>query len=130
MPMGYGVSLNWKDGILFIGGADQRNHYRNVYYVTYNNGELNFKSLPDLPGPLANSCGSIVNGILYVAGGLSSPASSKTGDNFWSLDLEKPRDQQEWKILPSWPGKDRMLAVAGVINNEFYLISAPVYQIR
>ncbi|MCH5599836.1 galactose oxidase [Niabella ginsengisoli] len=121
--MGYGISLNWENGILLIGGADQHQHYRNVYFISYSNGKLSVDSMPDLPEPLANSCGAIIEGVVYVAGGLLSPTAKSTQKNFWSLDLNRPKAEQVWKVLPSWPGEGRMLSVAGVLNNEFYLLS-------
>lgn len=122
-PAGYGISLSWKNGILFIGGADQHQHYNDAYFVTYENDSLHWETLPPLPSPLANSCGAIIDDVVYVAGGLASPSSRFTENNFWSLDLKQSPADRTWKNLPAWPGSSRMLAVAGVINNEFYLVS-------
>ncbi|MCH5720073.1 galactose oxidase [Niabella hibiscisoli] len=122
-PMGYGVSLNWKDGFLLIGGANQTQHFQNVYFLTYQNEQLLIDTLASLPGPLANSCGAIINNTVYIAGGLSSPAASSAEHIFWALDLSQPKEKQSWKTLSSWPGEARMLGVAGQINGEFYLLS-------
>lgn len=121
--MGYGISLNWKDGFLLIGGANQTRHFQEVYFIRYQNEQLFIDTLTSLPHPLANSCGVIINNIVYVAGGLSSPGASAAEHIFWVLDLGLPREKQQWKELPSWPGEARMLGVAGQINGEFYLLS-------
>ncbi|MGN7787853.1 galactose oxidase [Niabella sp. 22666] len=121
--MGYGISLNWKDGFLLIGGANQTEHFGEVYFIRYQNDQLFVDTLMSLPHSLANSCGTIINNIVYVAGGLSSPVASSAEHVFWALDLNRPREQQQWKTLPSWPGEARMLGVAGQINGEFYLLS-------
>ncbi|MGC4235116.1 MAG: galactose oxidase [Niabella sp.] len=122
-PMGYGISLDWNEGILLIGGADQEQHYHTVYFLKYDGASLHIDTLAPLPKPLANSCGAIVNKTLYVAGGLSAPSSKNTEKIFLSLALDQPREKQVWRRLQPWPGESRMLSVAGVINNEFYLIS-------
>ncbi|ULT41202.1 hypothetical protein KRR40_42035 [Niabella defluvii] len=74
-----------------IGGANQTQHFRNVYFISYNKEQLLLDSLPSLPHPLANSCGVIIDNIVYVAGGLSSPAASSAEHIFWKLDLNQPR---------------------------------------
>lgn len=122
-PMGYGISLDWNDGILLIGGADQAQHYTTVYFLKYDGASLHIDTLAPLPQPLANSCGAIVNKTLYMAGGLSSPSSKETEKIFLSLALDQPPEKQAWSRLQPWPGESRMLCVAGVINDEFYLIS-------
>src|SRR3546814_1745806 len=50
-PMGYGASVAWRDSIIIIGGADQRQHYADVYALTYTEGELTTSSLTSLPAP-------------------------------------------------------------------------------
>lgn len=121
--MGYGISLNWNNGILLIGGANQAKHFKRVYFLSYTNDQLLIDTLPDLPTPLANSCGVMINNTVYIAGGLSSPAARSTEKIFWTLDLNQPREKQVWRTLPSWPGESRMLAVAGEIDGAFYLLS-------
>ena len=121
--MGYGISLNWNDGILLIGGANQTEHFSDVYFIKYQNEQLSIDTLASLPHSLANSCGVIINNTVYIAGGLSSPAASSAEPIFWTLELNQPKEQQSWKTMPPWPGQARMLSVAGQINGEFYLLS-------
>ena len=122
-PMGYGISLTWRDGVLIIGGADKDRHYADCYFIRYVNDSIVTTELPPLPSPNANSSGVIINDIVYVAGGLSSPTATETLNVFWSLDLSKRTTERAWKILDSLPGPSRMLAVAGAMNDEFLLIS-------
>ncbi|WP_346237049.1 galactose oxidase [Niabella insulamsoli] len=121
--MGYGVSLSWRDGIILIGGADQQRHYADVYFLSYEADSLQIERMPSLPQPLANACGAIVGGVVYIAGGLSAPGATSTESAFLSLDLEAPASAQQWKLLPGWPGPPRMLSVAGAANGTFYLFS-------
>ena len=122
-PMGYGVSLTWQDGVIMLGGADQANHYRDAYLLRYEDGGLITDRLPDLPAPNANACGALLDGVIYVAGGLSHPADTTAGHTFWSLDLKQPQAEWKWEVLEGWPGPSRMLGVAGVVGDAFYLMS-------
>src|SRR5690606_5014831 len=122
-PMGYGASVVWRDSIIIIGGADQNRHYTDVFALTYVNDELQTTVLPSLPVPLANTCGTLVGDIVYVAGGLSSPTDTTASEAFFALDLSKPAGKREWEVLEPWPGAPRMLAVAGAIGGDFYLFS-------
>ncbi len=122
-PMGYGVSASWGDGLVLVGGADQRRHYADAYLLWYVSGGLHIDPLPPLPEPIANTCGALVGDVLYVAGGLSNPASTEASKGFWSLDLAKPVAEQRWESLETWPGPPRMLAVAGATDGAFHLLS-------
>lgn len=122
-PMGYGVSVTWQDQIIILGGADQSMHYADAYLLRYEAGKFITERLPDLPAPNANACGALLDGVLYVAGGLTHPADTSAAHTFWSLDLNRPRTEWKWSVLESWPGPSRMLSVAGVLDNAFYLMS-------
>jgi N-acetylneuraminate epimerase len=119
--LGYGVSITTDDGVVVIGGSDSTNHYADVFGLSFENGELKFISLPALPQACANFCGAKVGNTIYVAGGLEAPSATHAMRTFWALDLAAPRLQ--WTELSPWPGPERMLAVAGVLHGEFYLVS-------
>jgi SSS family solute:Na+ symporter len=121
--LGYGVSVSWRDGLICIGGSDVSKHYADVFMLRYINGRIQTESLPMLPKPLANASGVLIGDMLYVAGGTESPAATATESVFWSLDLSQSGQHRQWKVLPSWPGPSRMLAVAGTLNGAFYLFS-------
>lgn len=125
-PMGYGISVTMPDagsnpGLLCIGGADGERHYRDVFVLTYNKGNLTKTDLPALPIALANASGAILNGSVYVAGGIDSPSDTTAEKQFFRLGLSSPNAQ--WQRLPAWPGPGRMLAVAGAQEGKFYLFS-------
>lgn len=120
-PMGYGVSISCKEGLLVLGGNNEEQHYASVLMLQYNGKSIEIKHLPDLPKPLANSSGVILNNVAYVLGGTVDHASKEAENNFWSLDLNHPN--AKWEILNSWPGPSRMLAVTGTQGNAIYLFS-------
>lgn len=120
-PLGYGVSLTTPEGVLCIGGSDVKQHFTDVFLLKLVDGKLTRVEYPPLPGPCANSCGALAGNVAYVAGGLESPAATKTMHTFWRLDLAKPAAERRWEALDPWPGPARMLATAGVIDGRFYL---------
>lgn len=120
-PLGYGLSLTWNEKVLIIGGADQHGHYDDVISLEYVDGKLSIDSLPSLPLPLANMSGAIIEDVVYLAGGLQSPASEHAERIFCSLDLR--RTAAAWQLLDTWPGPERMLPVCGELDGEFYLCS-------
>ena len=127
-PMGYGVSVAWNDRLIILGGADQTTHFQDAYSLQYKEGRLTVDKLPDMPEPLANACGSMVNEVIYIAGGLGSPTDKSAASIFWALDLKQPQAEWKWEVLPTWPGSARMLAVAGSTGSAFYLISGVALQ--
>jgi N-acetylneuraminic acid mutarotase len=120
-PLGYGVSITTGNGVICIGGSDADRHYADVFLLSWTNGTLSTMKLPSLPRPCANACGALLNGRIYVAGGLEAPSDTHCLKTFWSFDLTSPASH--WEQLKPWPGPPRMLAVAGVHEGAFYLIS-------
>jgi SSS family transporter len=117
-PMGYGVSLSYEDGVVCLGGGDAERNYADAFILKYTGGRVETVALPAMPGPIINACGAIVGHLLYVAGGIASPAGP-TENNFWCLDLSAPT--KKWRVLGPCPGAARMLAVAGAYEDRFYL---------
>jgi N-acetylneuraminic acid mutarotase len=118
-PLGYGVSVTTPDGVLCLGGSDAKQHVSDVFLLSWKNGQLKHKQLAPLPESLANSCGAVVGHTVYVAGGTATPDATNALKNFWSLDLKKRG--AKWKQLEPWPGPARMLSVAAVLGDSFYV---------
>src|SRR5688500_8696533 len=120
-PLGYGVSLTTKRGVLCIGGGDARQHYADVFLLQWIDGRVQRTELPPLPVPLANAAGAMVGDVAYVAGGSESPTATSASTRFLSLNLAA--DPPQWRELETWPGPERMLPVAGVQAGNFFLFS-------
>jgi N-acetylneuraminate epimerase len=119
--LGYGISINYKNGLVLLGGSNESGHHANAMLLEYSNGKITITALPNLPEPIANSCGVLLGNVIYVMGGITTPDAKTTADNFWALDLADPN--KTWKILPPWQGPSRMLSVAGALNGSIYLFS-------
>ncbi len=115
----YGVSVTTPQGILCAGGCDAKEHFRDTFFLRWHSNQLERQGLPELPQPLANSCGALVGNTVYLAGGSALPDATNAMKNFWALDLSAT--QLGWRELEPWPGPARMLAVAGARGGKFYL---------
>ncbi|MFM8571924.1 MAG: hypothetical protein ACKOAU_10035 [Pirellula sp.] len=124
-PLAYGISANWKDGIICVGGNDADQHVKDVFTLRYRDSELIIESLIDLPVPLANACGAIVEGFLIVTGGIDQPTALECQKRTWALDLRAigANDLElHWRELDQFPGDPRMLATAAGFRNALWVI--------
>lgn len=117
-PMGYGVSLSYGDGVVCLGGGDSAKGYSDVFLLKYVDGKVETVTLPSMPEPVINACGAIAGSVLYIAGGIATPAGLTTS-SCWCLDLAA--SVKRWRVLPDCPGPSRMLAVAGAHGDNFYV---------
>ncbi len=119
--LGYGTSISYDNRLIVIGGSNETGHSDKVWSLLYENSSVVIDSLPSLPHTLANSCGAVVNDIVYVAGGLLNDTDKNTTPVFWSLSLKEP--EKGWQVLTPFPGESRMLSIAGEWNGQFALFS-------
>jgi N-acetylneuraminate epimerase len=120
-PLGYGVSVTWKGEVVCVGGSNVDGHHPDVFSLRIEKGRVLVKNYPPLPKPCANMCGAIVGDVIHVAGGIEKPDAVKAMSTFWSMNLAEAKPQ--WRELPSWPGKERMLGIAASCEGAFYLFS-------
>lgn len=119
-PAAYGISATIPEGVLCIGGSDSKQHLTNVFVLSLNEGKFSVKDLPALPFPLANSCGAILDGVVYVAGGTEGPEATNALRCFLHLDLSARNSR--WEELPAWPGPARMLSIAAALQSSFFVV--------
>ncbi|MFZ2640104.1 MAG: galactose oxidase [Verrucomicrobiia bacterium] len=120
-PLGYGVSVTTKDGLVCIGGSSAQGHHGDVFLLSWRDGKLTTTSLPPLPRPCANMSGALLDRTIYVAGGIATPNATTASKTFWTLDLGNAK--AGWRELEPWPGRGRMLATAGACEGSFFLFS-------
>ena len=119
-PLGYGVSVSYKNKIYIIGGSNADGHTNNAFSLEWKNEKLEMEAMPAIPYPLANMTGALVNSLIIIAGGSTSPTGPPTSYCL-GFDLEDPA--KGWFKLPSWPGPERTLPVSAVTQGKFYLFS-------
>lgn len=120
-PLGYGVSLTTPEGVICLGGSDAKGHRAEVFRLSLDQGKVKFTDLPALPRPCANMSGAMIGSIVYITGGIDSPAATKALNTFWALDLKNLK--AGWRELEPWPGPARMLATTGALDGSLYLFS-------
>lgn len=119
---GYGVSATWRDAVVIAGGGDAQENFRTVSLMRWDGAGISSTALPDLPVPVANACGTVVDDVLYVAGGQTTPSATSTLSRCFALNLAAPDGL--WREIP-WPAGQpgRILAVAAAHEGWFYLFS-------
>lgn len=96
----YGASVSVSDGIVCLGGENEAGTSKTVFLMQWNEArkQVDFKTLPDLPLPLANAAATSIGNVVYVAGGENA---GKPSNGFFALDLSEARPQ--WQTLPVLP---------------------------
>jgi len=117
---GYGVSVTLREGILCIGGSDAERHHAECFLLTWEAGVLKSLPYPPLPLPLAEMTGALVGRTVHVVGGIREPGAANAEKLHLMLDLDAPG--RGWK-QESFPGAARILAVAAVHQEAFFVMS-------
>lgn len=125
-PLAYGVSISYKENMIIIGGSNEIQHSDKVIGYKWNGKNLQILNYPDLPIPLANMAGTLVDNLAIIAGGSSSPTGPALA-KCYALDLENIKGG--WFELPSWLGRERVMPVCAVHNGKFYLFSGETVSI-
>lgn len=117
-PLAYGVSVSYQDRIIVIGGNNESGYSDKVLSYSWNGHGLDSINLPDLPLPIANMAGTLVNNVIIIAGGNNS-LTGKATKKCYLLDLENI--SEGWSQLPSWPGSECLVPMCASHNGKFYL---------
>lgn len=112
-PAAYGVTVSVGDALICVGGNNGDGPLSAVYRLTYRNGTATIEPLPDLPYPLDNMAGTLLDGRLYIAGG---NRTGKPSNTFLCLDLKRLSDG--WTELPAFPGHPRTQAVCVALRRN------------
>lgn len=117
-PLGYGVSVTYKERFILIGGNNETGYSDKVFGYQWNDKKLNISNYPDLPVPIANMAGTLVGNLIIIAGGNASPTGEAL-KKCYLLDLEDLASG--WLELPAWAGRERVLPMCAVSDGKFYL---------
>lgn len=121
-PVAHGASVSTPEGVVCIGGNDEKSVFSRVFILCFENGQLREIELPDLPRPCASGSAVLIGNTIYLAGGQSSSDPRSAMTNFWSLDLSLQAsggDSFRWIELPAWPGPERAFNLTLAQHNGF-----------
>lgn len=105
-PAAYGVSLTTDDGIICIGGNNEKESLCSVLKIKLINGKAVLENLPSLPVPMDNFTGSIREGRIDVY----------AGNEWFSLNLTALNEG--WQKKESFPSR-RVQPVSGYCGEKF-----------
>ena len=117
----YGVSVSDDEGVICVGGVNAERALNDVFRIRLEGGKCKIEHLPSLPFALDNMTGTLLNNVLYIAGGNKH---GKASNCFYSLDLKEL--SAGWRKLPDFPGPSRIQPVCSAQTDEsgeasFYL---------
>ncbi|MEX2172187.1 MAG: hypothetical protein WD851_22900 [Pirellulales bacterium] len=121
--MAYGISLATREGVLCIGGCNDKANLGDVFVLQWDGERLTQREMPSLPSPTSCAAGAMVGSRVYVAGGQAGPdpTAGPSYSYFWTLDLDA--ESPSWRVLPTWPGPERFYAIGGSDGKSFFLFS-------
>jgi solute:Na+ symporter, SSS family len=119
-PRGYGVSVTIPGGVLCIGGSDAERHHPECFLLTWETGTLKSRPYPPLPLPLAEMTGALLGRTVHLVGGIREPGAMAAEKLHLMLDLDA--SDRGWR-QENFPGEARILAVAAVQQDAFFVIS-------
>lgn len=101
--LAYGASVITSDGILIIGGENEKITSDAVFLLNYDptNKEVQITDYPSLPEPLAYTSAVVEQEYVYVVGGKNFEQST---NSFYRLHLE---EKKTWEKLADFPGPPR-----------------------
>lgn len=119
-PYAYGASASLEDGLLCIGGYDQKGHRRDVYLLGVSDGTLIVSAFPSLPVALAYTAAAVLDGKVYLTGGCEYSGEQDCTNRMFMLDSANPG--QGWQELPALPGRGRFLHQMASVNGVLYVL--------
>lgn len=109
--MAYGASVSTPEGIVCMGGNDERDTFSEVFILRWDPEAATVTSepYPSLPRPCAYGQAVLLGDTIYLAGGQSGSSLESAMTNFWALDLSRKSEPTvfAWKEVVAWPGDPR-----------------------
>ncbi len=116
-PLGYGVSVTARGGVVCVGGSDADKHYPDAFLLFTEPGPMRVQALPPLPIPLANMAGALMGDDVYIVGGAEAPGEQAATNRAFVLSLSR----NVWREIAPFPGKARILATGAADWRKFYV---------
>ncbi len=122
-PIAYGAAVSTPDGVVCMGGNDAETTLDQVFLMQWDavQKKVRLVDYPSLPEPCAFGSAVVVDNVIYLAGGQSGQSLTTAMTNFWSLDLSKRHQPDEfvWESRTPWPGPSRAFNLTVHQHNGF-----------
>ena len=119
VPLGCGVAVSHKRGLVCFGGSTTTHHHGSAIVLRWSKGRLETELLLGMPEPRANLCGALLGNTAYLCGGTATPDATHAVSTLFSMNLSPKRPG--WRKLEPLPGAGRILATAGAHDGSFYI---------
>ena len=119
VPLGYGVTVSHKRGLICFGGSSPTRHHGSAIVLRWSKGRLETELLLGMPEPRANLCGALVGNTAYLCGGTATPDATNAVNTLFAINLSFKRPG--WRRLEPLPGAGRILATAGAHEGSLYV---------
>ena len=122
-PTAYGAAVSIDEGVVCIGGNDSQQTFADVFLLRWDaeSEKIETVAYPTLPQPCAYGSATLIDDVIFLAGGQSGQSLETAMTNFWKLDLSQ-RDQPgqfKWQQLEAWPGPSRAFNLTVAQHNGF-----------
>jgi N-acetylneuraminate epimerase len=119
LPLGYGVAVSHKRGVVCFGGSTPTRHHGSAIVMRWKKGQLETELLLGMPKPRANLCGALVGNTAYLFGGTATPDATNAVNTLFAMNLSPKRPG--WRVLEPLPAAGRILATAGAHDGSLYI---------
>ena len=104
--LAWGASVVAGDSLICIGGEGDNGCEKSVIRLCWRDGKLVEDQLADLPQARAWAGAAMLDGVIYVAGGVTNSHAAAASNDLLSLDITDP--QARWKRQEPLPGAPRV----------------------
>lgn len=119
-PLANAAVVNFKDGILVLGGTNGQKPSDQVFFMRWNgnSNKIEFDSaFAKLPVALSSLSAARIGNTIYVAGGQDETGQPQQLFYSLTLNIDDTPAEEQWKQLPVWPGAARFGAAMTAQSN-------------
>ncbi len=121
-PVAHGATATLPTFAVFAGGSAVvgSDHLDAVYRVSFSGEDLVYQTLPSLPGPRALATAAVLDGVIYLAGGLTGPSGAELTGEVLRMNPDAP--DPAWERAPPVPGPPRHSAGIAAQDGALFLV--------
>lgn len=121
----HSASAPFGEDVISVGGMNSDGAFVDAYRIGLRGGALHVEPLPAFPHPIVYGAAAIVQDVIYVIGGVSDAASTKPGNECWTLSLTA--ENPAWKKVADFPGRPGIVMSAAADGRYFYVFGGMHY---